>query len=219
MKPESVIFDIDGLMFDTEKVWLSCWEPALVQMGLATKPGISDATRGTAGDQFAHVILKWYGPSVDAQRLWDIWHELANERFEHDVEKKPGLDELLAYLDERKVPMAVASSSICKHIEHHLNSSGVRKFFDVVLCSEEVPHAKPESDVFLEAARQLGSSPTHSLVLEDSYNGVRAGAAGGFHTVMVPDMSEPTEEMEHLADRICPTLLTVRDLLATGELI
>lgn len=65
----------------------------------------------------------------------------------------------------------------------------------------------------------MGSSPTHSLVLEDSYNGVRAGAAGGIHTVMVPDMSEPTEEMEHLADRICPTLLTVRDLLATGELI
>lgn len=213
-----VIFDMDGLMFDTEKVWGACWEPTLARLGLPMKEGIADAARGTAGPEFAHVVREWFGEKADAQLIWDVWHEVAAECFEHGIEKKPGLDELLAYLDEQGVPMAVASSSPRRDIIHHLDTAEIRSYFTVGLSSLEVEHAKPAPDVFLEAARRIDVEPSQALVLEDSYNGVRAGVAGGFCTVMVPDLAAPSEEMRRIAHRICSSLLEVRDLLRTGEL-
>ena len=195
-----VIFDMDGLMLDTAKVWGACWEPTMARLGLPMKEGIADAARGTAGPEFAHVVREWFGEKADAQLIWDVWHEVAAECFEHGIEKKPGLDELLAYLDEQDVPMAVASSSTRRDIIHHLDMAEIRSYFTVVLSSLE--------DV----------EPSQALVLEDSYNGVRAGVAGGFCTVMVPDLAAPSEEMRRIAHRICSSLLEVRDLLRTGEL-
>lgn len=215
---EGVIFDMDGLMFDTERVWARCWEPTLARMGLPMREGIAERARGTAGEEFAAVIHELIGPEVDAQEVWDVWHEVGTEVLLQGVEKKPGLDELLGLLEDEGVPAAVASSSPPELIRHHLERSGIAGHFDVVIASLEVARAKPEPDVFLEAARRLGVSPTRSLVLEDSYNGVRAGAAGGFFTVMVPDLSEPTPEMRRLARRVCSSLLEVRDLLAAGQL-
>lgn len=215
---EGVIFDMDGLMFDTETVWAECWEPALASMGIPMREGIAEATRGTAGKEFEAVVREWLGEEIDVARLWDVWHSLASERFGAGVEKKSGLDELLAYLDERGVPMAVASSSPTEQIEHHLESSGISRFFGVTVSSLEVARAKPAPDVFIRASERLGVSPAGTLVLEDSYNGVRAGAAGGFYTVMVPDLSKPTSEMRRLAKRVCSSLLEVRDLLSAGEL-
>lgn len=215
---DGVIFDMDGLMFDTEKVWGACWEPAMARMGLPMKEGIADAARGTAGAEFAEVVHAWFGVDVDAQRLWDVWHEVAGERFRLGVEKKPGLDELLGYLDEQGVPMAVASSSTPEDIARHLDTAGVRRYFSAVIPSLEVEHAKPAPDVFLKAARALGAEPSRVLVLEDSFNGVRAGVAGGFCTVMVPDLAAPDDEMRRIASRICVSLLEVRDLLRSGLL-
>lgn len=215
---EGVIFDMDGLMFDTEKVWAECWVPTLEIMGIPMRAGIADAARGTAGGEFAEVVHEWFGPDVDAERVRNVWHEVATVRFQSGVEKKPGLDELLCYLGQKGIPAAVASSSPAEQIRRHLDFAGVSGCFDAVVSSLEVERAKPEPDVFLRAAELLGVVPERTLVLEDSYNGVRAGAAGGFFTVMVPDLAAPTPEMRGLARRVCSSLLEVRDLLAAGEL-
>ena len=90
--------------------------------------------------------------------------------------------------------------------------------FAAVVPSSEVAHAKPAPDVFLEAARRLGTEPARTMVLEDSFNGVRAGAAGGFFTVMVPDLARPDDEIRSVASRVCSSLLEVRDLLAQGAM-
>ena len=215
---EAVIFDMDGLMFDTEGIWAECWEPALTEMGLPMKEGIAEATRGTAGKEFLRIVYDWFGEDIDAERLWDIWHGLAEERFMQGVEKKPGLDELLACLDEQGLPAAVASSSLRNQIERNLSNAGISSSFAVTVSGLEVAHAKPEPDVFLKAAELLGSSPAHTLVLEDSFNGVRAGVAGGFITIMVPDLMQPDEEMRSIASRICGSLFEVRDLIEAGAI-
>lgn len=215
---DAVIFDMDGLMFDTEGVWAACWAPALEQMGLPMKEGIAEAARGTAGKEFAHVVHDWFGEDVDAQRLWDVWHRIAEGVFEQGVEKKPGLDELLALLVERGIPAAVASSSSRAQIESNLAGAGIADAFTVTLSSLEVAHAKPAPDVFLRAAELLGVEPAHALVLEDSYNGVRAGAAGGFMTIMVPDLAAPDDEMRARAYRICSSLSEVASLIREGLL-
>lgn len=213
-----VIFDMDGLMYDTEPVWAEALRPALEDLGLPFKPGLPDATRGTAGEEFAHVIHEWYGDDVDAYRVWDVWHDIVAEQLLEGVEKKPGLDELLVYLKQHGIPAAVASSSPASQIEGNLAQSGVSAYFAATVSSLEVEHAKPCPDVFLKAADLLGVAPREALVLEDSFNGVRAGAAGGFITVMVPDMAQPDDEMRALATRICKSLFEVRDLLQKGEL-
>lgn len=216
---DGVIFDMDGLMVDTEPVWMKCWEPALAHFGYAAPPGIADAVRGSSGDAAARILREMVSPQLDAKAFWEYFSSLAEQAFAQGVEKKPGLDELLAYLGERNVPCAVASSSSRRGIESNLRSIGATDRFQAIVPSSDVSHAKPAPDIFLEAARRLGTKPSRTMVLEDSFNGVRAGAAGGFFTVMVPDLACPDDEIRSVASRVCASLLEVRDLLARGEMV
>lgn len=213
-----VIFDMDGLMFDTEPLWKACWAPALALFGLEELPGLADAARGVAAPQTVPIIERFYGPGVDAAGIRREFDRLAAERFAQGVPKKPGLDDLLAYLEGRRFPRAVASSSPRALVEGNLARAGLAGSFSAVVAGGEVPRSKPEPDIFLEAARRLGCDPATTLVLEDSFAGVRAGAAGGFVTVMVPDLMQPTDEVRALCRRVCPDLGAVRMLLQAGAL-
>ena len=153
---DGVIFDMDGLMFDTEPVWAEELKPALEELGLEYKPGLPDATRGTAGEEFARVIHEWYGEAVDAFKVWDVWHGLVEERLRQGVIKKPGLDELLAYLKASGIPAAVASSSPSDQIKRNLALSGVGEYFALTVSSLEVERAKPPSRCISTCGRAHG---------------------------------------------------------------
>ena len=114
--------------------------------------------------------------------------------------------------------MAVASSSRMASILHHLNGWDLTHYFPVIVSGEQFVSSKPDPEIFLKAAQGLGTLPAETLVLEDSYNGVRAGAAGGFVTVMVPDLMPPDDEMRRLYTAECPDLHAVRALLEAGTL-
>ena len=154
----------------------------------------------------------------DPQRVLDKVWQLADKRFAEGVPCKKGLKELLATLEEMGLPRIVASSSPRSMIEMNLKTSDTAKYFDKVVSGTEVAHSKPAPDTFLLAAEKLGLAPADCLVLEDSFNGVRAGRAAGCVTVMVPDLMQPTEEIRKLYDRKCEDLLEVRELLVSGAL-
>jgi len=116
------------------------------------------------------------------------------------------------------IPMAVASSSPMTVIEGHLEHWGLGHYFKAVISGEHLTRSKPAPDIFLLAAQKLGTEPAKTMVLEDSYNGVRAGAAGGFVTVMVPDLSPATDEMRRIYTCECASLHEVRRKLECGEL-
>ena len=213
-----VIFDMDGLMFDTEPVWKSAWAPALAAYGLEELPGLADAARGMAAPATIPVIERFYGEGVDAAGIRREFDRIAAERIARGVPKKPGLDELLAYLGECDVPCAVASSSPRAMVEGNLRNAGIEGRFAATVAGGEVANSKPAPDIFLEAARRLGTDPATTLVLEDSFAGVRAGAAGGFVTVMVPDLAQPTDEVRALCRAVCASLAEVRGLLFAGGL-
>lgn len=215
---DGVIFDMDGLMFDTEVVWAQQWAPALASFGLVEKAGLADAARGTTGDAACAAIRSLYGDDVPAEAIFEEYRRLAALRFRDPVPKKPGLDELLDWLLGRGIPCAVASSSPEDVIRTNLRNAGIEGRFAHVVPGSAVARSKPAPDIFLEAARRLGTDPARTLVLEDSHPGVRAGAAGGFATVMVPDMMPATPEMRRLATRVCADLLEVRDLLEADAL-
>jgi len=215
---DAVIFDMDGLMLDTEPLWAQQWAPALESFGLAELPGLADAARGTTGDAACAVLRSFYGADLDAEAVFDEYRRLAALRFELPVPKKPGLDELLAWLSQRGIPAAVASSSPEHVIRRNLQNAGIEGSFAHVVPGAQVARSKPAPDIFLEAARRLGVEPGRALVLEDSFPGVRAGAAGGFVTVMVPDIMQPTSEIAGLCTAVLPSLHAVRAALEAGEL-
>lgn len=215
---QAAIFDMDGLMFDTEPVWTELWAPSLAKQGLEEKPGLADDSRGRTGESLRRVLRRYYGDDVDADAVISTMTRLATDRFAQPVPKKPGLDELLDFLDANDVPMAVASSSPEPLIRNNLRNAGLSERFEAVVSGVDLPRAKPFPDIFLDAAARLGADPAHSMVLEDSLAGVRAGAAGGFITVMVPDMVAPDETVTSLYDVCCDSLYDVRDLLEEGKL-
>ncbi len=213
-----VIFDMDGLMFDTERIWATLWKPALHSLGMEYKEGLAEAIRGTAGESGRRVLRQFYGADCDAEAIHAALHREADRAFTARPDKKPGLDELLAWLDAHHIPMAVASSSRMASILHHLNGWDLTHYFPVIVSGEQFVSSKPDPEIFLKAAQGLGTLPAETLVLEDSYNGVRAGAAGGFVTVMVPDLMPPDDEMRRLYTAECPDLHAVRALLEAGTL-
>ena len=213
-----VIFDMDGLMFDTERIWATLWRPALATLGLPYKEGLDAAARGSAGDSMRAVLRQFYGPGCDTDAIMEALHAQAEKAFQAPPPKKPGLDEILTWLDAQHIPMAVASSSRMASIRHHLDGWGLTHYFKVIVSGEQFTSSKPDPEIFLTAAKALGTAPSETLVLEDSYNGVRAGARGGFVTVMVPDLSPADDEMRRLYTAECKDLHEVKQMLETGRL-
>ena len=216
---DGVIFDMDGTMFDTERMWATFWEPALAALGLPYREGLAEAARGTAGVTTRNVVRQFYGPDCDAEAIVDSLHRVADEVFfSAPVPKKPGLDALLAWLKARHIPMAVASSSREAMIHHNLDVWGLTQDFTAIVSGQHVAHSKPDPEIFLLTAQKLDVEPSRCLVLEDSYNGVRAGAAGGFVTVMVPDLVPADDEMKRLYTMECASLEEVLEKLKAGEI-
>ena len=216
---DGVIFDMDGTMFDTERMWATFWEPALAALGLPYREGLAEAARGTAGVTTRNVVRQFYGPDCDAEAIVDSLHRVADEVFfSAPVPKKPGLDALLAWLKARHIPMAVASSSREAMIRHNLDVWGLTQDFTAIVSGQHVAHSKPDPEIFLLTAQKLDVEPSRCLVLEDSYNGVRAGAAGGFVTVMVPDLVPADAEMKRLYTMECASLWEVLEKLKAGEI-
>ena len=215
--PEAAIFDMDGLMVDSEPVWARTWEPAFARYGLTLRPGLLEKTMGSSRDRIERLVAEAYDGDPNAQRAVDAHYQIGTQIFvASGAPKKPGLDELLAWLAREGVPCAVASGSERRVVEANLRQAGVAERFCAVVTGDDGYPSKPAPDVFLAAAGLLGADPARTVVFEDSPSGVRAAAAGGFVTVMVPDLVAPTDELRRLCVAVCSDLLEARDLLAAA---
>lgn len=216
---KAVIFDMDGLMFDTERLWDTLWEPACKELGLPLPPDMAKfqaGGRGLAGDNLRRHVAQ-YIPG-DPQKVLDKVWQLADERFAQGVPCKPGLKELLSYLEDLGMPRIVASSSPRTMVELNLQTTGTAHYFHDIVCGNEVKLCKPAPDIFLEAARRIKVDIHDCMVLEDSHNGIRAGHASGAETVMVPDLLPVTDEMRSLYDDCCKDLFEVKAKMEQGVL-
>ena len=126
------------------------------------------------------------------------------------LKQKPGIRELLEYLQKNHIKAAVASSTRREVVMRELEEGGLLPYFDKVICGDMVQRSKPEPDIYLEACRQIQEQPEECYAIEDSYNGIRAAKRAGLHPIMVPDLSAPTMEMEELSDCILPSLHEVQ---------
>lgn len=215
---DAALFDMDGLMFDTQRIYDEMWGGACKKFGVPLKEGLVENTRGTIGENMYAVIQHYYGSSVDPRLLWNENKRLTYASLKNYVPKRPGLDELLNWLAAHNIPTAIASSSEKEIVQRNIRMARVDTFFSVVISGDMIKHSKPNPEIFLLAANYLGVDPACTLVLEDSPNGIKAGHDGGFITVMVPDAVRPTPELLGIADACCKDLIEVRDLLQTSYL-
>lgn len=215
---KAAIFDMDGVLFDTERLYREGWVETAAQFGQAFAPAFPAAVCGTSGEKLLAVVRQYY-PEVDAGAF--VQYCMGHVRRvlqEQPVPEKPGLHEILSFFRENGVKIAVASSSEQSMIESNLRRTGVIGYFDAVVSGVDMPRSKPAPDIFLEAARRLGCAPADCYVFEDGPNGVRAGVAAGCATVMVPDLTLPTDELRAVCAAVCDSLLHVVDAIRAGEI-
>ena len=212
---KGAIFDQDGLMFDTEPIFSIAWAQAAETLGLTIPDGFRAAVTGAGGEGTKRIIRTWI-PEADPDVLMDLLYRISYEIQSRTLPEKPGLHEILDFFRSHGVKMAVASSSHRLPIERNLERSGVRSYFDAVVCGEDVSRGKPDPEVFLTAAERLGLSPADCYVFEDSFNGVRAGHAAGCRTIMIPDLLQPDQEITAYYDGCFPDLLAALEQIKNG---
>lgn len=203
----SVIFDMDGLMFDTERVATRAWKQTFRDLGYELTDELNLAMVGRNEPDSNAIIAKAMGPRFPVVQC----RRDANDRYIRLLESegiplKPGLNNLLEFLKTSAIPSAVATSTQRYLAMRKLSLAGLVSRFSAIVAGDDVQKGKPEPDLFLEAARLLNSAPERCVVLEDSPAGIRAANAAGMIPVMVPDLIQPDETIRSLAYAIVPTL-------------
>ena len=210
---KAVVFDMDGLLFDTEAIYHRAMVDAAVALGREMSLPLYLSMVGLPGAESKAKLAAHYGQDLDVEDFWERSRTAFHERLDAELRLKAGVVELLDHLDRLQLPRAIATSSGRPSVDHHLQAHGLTHRFDAIVAHGDYRSGKPAPDPYLKAAELLGVPPGHCLALEDSHNGVRAAAAAGMMTVMAPDMLQPTQEMRELCVRIVETLHEVRDLL------
>ena len=211
---EAVIFDMDGLMFDTEIISFACWKTAASKYGYVIIEELFLKTLGQTVERDQEIYAEYLGEDFPFEAVKNERFRLGAEYLRtNTVPIKDGLLELLAYLKNRHYKTAVATSSPREIALPLIEKAGVANFFDNIACGDEITNSKPDPEIFLTAALKLGASPERCMVLEDSEFGITAASRAGMKTVLIPDLKDPSEEIKQLAFRQYKNLKQVIQLL------
>ena len=212
---KAVIFDMDGVIFDSEALVVKMWKKVAEKYGI---PDIEETCRICLGINAAvtkEIFLERYGQEFPYDRykkeMSDLFHASAADG---KLPQKPGIRELLEYLRRNQIKTAVASSTRRELVTKELQDGGLLSYFDEVVCGDMVKRSKPEPDIYLEACRRIQERPEDCYAIEDSYNGIRASYSAGMMPIMVPDMLPATAEMKEKSIAVFEDLTQVQTYLA-----
>lgn len=212
---KAVISDMDGVMLDTEKLYVRFWCEAARFYGYPMQKEHALGIRSMARPFAIEKLQGWFGRNFDYDAVRNKRKELMNAYVtEHGVEAKRGAKELLVWLKANGYRTALATATPVERASSYMSQVGLLPYFDKIISARMVAHGKPEPDVYLYAAAQLGVSPEECVALEDSQNGVRSAAAAGCKTVLVPDLDNPEEELRPLLYAVAKDLTQVAEMIA-----
>lgn len=213
-RPAAVIFDMDGLLLDTERISRATMIAAMATLGFAMTEADFAPLIGVPDDGNRILLAKVFGPGLDYDVMRAEQARIKIATWGHERPLLPGARGIVEVVAARGIPRGVATSSQRVNAEAHLAHMGLRGFMDVVVTRDDVQRGKPWPDLYLAATTALGQYPAACLALEDSYNGVRAASAAGVPVIMVPDLLPATDEMRALCLAIAPDLDTVAGWIA-----
>ena len=204
--PFAVIFDMDGVLFDTETIALRCWGESAKTLGLDGWRELYPQCIGITQPKTTELWIEHWGEKNAEAFGKEILAVYDREYAGRPVPQKPGAAEILTTLNERGIPLAVASSTPEARVRQHLAEHDFLRRFSAVIGGDRLQRSKPAPDIFLLAAEALGAEPERCFVIEDSFNGIRAAHAAQMRPIMVPDMLAPTEEIAAMAEVVLPDL-------------
>ena len=214
---KAVIFDMDGVLFDTEAVCMQAWMEVAAKWGLPDMEKVFPLCIGLNSNDSRRVVFDAYGEDFD----YPLFRRYAAAWFQEYVGKnslpvKPGEHEILEWLQASGYAVGLASSTKEESVRSHLRETGLEDYFSLGVTGDMVEHSKPLPDIYLLACKRLGVEPEQTYAIEDSPNGIRSAHAAGMCPIMVPDMIAPDEEMERLSYIILKDLTQVREFLQRG---
>ena len=214
MEIKAVIFDMDGVIIDTEKLLVKYWCQAANEMGFPMTYEQALNLRSLAARYAEPYLKELFGESFSYRKVRSRRKELMEEDIEQNgIGIKPGLPELMAYLKKNGYKTAVATATDFDRAVEYLEKAGVYGSFDQLCCGPMVEHGKPAPDIYLYTAQKLGVEPSRCIALEDSPNGIISAHKAGMYPVMIPDLTQPDGELQKLIYRKCDDLLGVIGVL------
>jgi beta-phosphoglucomutase-like phosphatase (HAD superfamily) len=217
----AVVFDMDGLMLDTEPIYKLAWQAASAELGYDLDDGFYAKFVGRPNGDCERLLIERFTTAFPLDGFRARWPQLWHAEVEATgIRQKQGLLDLLTLLDDRHVPCAIATSSASEEATFCLHAAGLDGRFTVIVTSDQVANGKPAPDLYLEAARRLQVDPAQCVALEDSEAGILAASRAGMVPVLIPDMTPPSAIAVHAAFRVLESLTEVppliRDLIAGG---
>lgn len=216
MQYQAVVFDMDGVIFDTERLVIEFWKEVAKKHNIPNVEHTCIQCLGTNRVRTREIFLENYGADFPFDPYRAEVTELFNTHYKGvPLPTKPGVRELLSYLQEQEIKVGLASSTAQHLVRDEIGTAGLLPYFQTLVCGDMVEHSKPAPDIFLKACEILNADPTKSIAIEDSFNGIRSAHCAGMTPIMVPDQVQPTDEIRTLAFHVMPSLLDVLNWLKT----
>ena len=216
MQYQAVVFDMDGVIFDTERLVIGFWKEVAKKHNIPNVEHTCIQCLGTNRVRTREIFLENYGADFPFDPYRAEVTELFNTHYKGvPLPTKPGVRELLSYLQEQDIKVGLASSTAQHLVRDEIGTAGLLPYFQTLVCGDMVEHSKPAPDIFLKACEILNADPTKSIAIEDSFNGIRSAHCAGMTPIMVPDQVQPTDEIRALAFHVMPSLLDVLNWLKT----
>lgn len=214
-----IIFDMDGVIFDTEALCQKAWRMAGAEKGISEKEidRLLQLCIGSNQQHMTEVLQREMGAAFPVPRFLAETKEQVQRLADAYLPLKKGAREILEWLRTQGAVVGLASSTERRIIEKYLRISELTDYFQTIMGGDQVTHSKPHGEIYQKACAALGVAPAQTYGVEDSYNGVRSASNAGLRTIMVPDLLPPTEEMQELAESIEADLFAVKAYLRLDQ--
>lgn len=211
---KGVIFDMDGVLVDSEKLYLHFWIEACAKFGFKLSTENALSLRSNSPETATPKFAAWFGDGANYLQIRELRRKLMAKHIdEHGVELKSGAKDLITYLKQNGIKIALATASPEKRAKYYLEPHGIFDKFDAIVCGGAVAHGKPAPDIYIYAAHKLHLPCESCLAVEDSPDGIRSAHGAGCITAMIPDLTEPDEEILSMICHKCKSLNDIRNII------
>ena len=217
IKKKGIIFDMDGVLYDTERIYQESWARTALDMAGREEKTFPMAMCGSSGASGRRIIHEYF-PQVDVEKFMEHCYSLYRDKIALNLPEKPGVREILEYLKRTGVKIAIASGSPVSVIRSNLDRSAIASYFDAMVGGDEVADGKPAPDIFLKASEKIGLAPEACYVLEDGRNGLLGAKAAGCSPVMIVDLTKPDKELKEICTAIFDSLTSALAAMKSGIL-